>query len=229
MKMNKKLRRILLTVCSAALLVCVTVGATVAYLTSTDKVENTFTVGNVQIKLDEADVDVNGVVEKDKDGKELPRVQANEYKLMPGHTYTKDPIVHVDAASEDCWLFVKVENGIANIEASTNNIASQLTANGWKLVSDNVYAYHKELDTNLDPSETSNTPVSANTDVKVFESFMIDQSVIGGNKPETNPIENAKYLGDYTTKKIVITAYAIQADGFTTAEAAWATANSSFN
>ena len=54
MKMNKKLRRILLTVCSAALLVCVTVGATVAYLTSTETVTNTFTVGKVDITLDEA-------------------------------------------------------------------------------------------------------------------------------------------------------------------------------
>ena len=54
MKMNSKLRRILLTVCSAALLVCVTVGATVAYLTSTETVTNTFTVGKVDITLDEA-------------------------------------------------------------------------------------------------------------------------------------------------------------------------------
>ena len=78
MKMNKKLRRILLTVCSAALLVCVTVGATVAYLTSTTgPVTNTFTVGKVAITLDEADVDVDGVVEKNVDGTDKDRVNAN--------------------------------------------------------------------------------------------------------------------------------------------------------
>ena len=108
MKMNKKLRRILLTVCSAALLVCVTVGATVAYLTSTDTVTNTFTVGKVAINLDEADVDEYGNVLKDKDDKVLPRVKENTYKLMPGHTYTKDPTVTVLKGSETSYVKMTV-------------------------------------------------------------------------------------------------------------------------
>lgn len=233
MKMNSKLRRILLTVCSAALLVCVTVGATVAYLTSTATVTNTFTVGKVAITLDEAKVNDDGKL-VDADGNVVDnlasaeRVTENSYKLMPGHTYTKDPTVHVTTGSEDCWLFVKVENEIAAIEASTNTIASQLTANGWKLVSGNVYAYHKESDTNLDPSETSNTPVSADTDVKVFGSFKIDDDVIGGKEPVEGAVEGAEYLGEYEDAEIKVTAYAIQADGFTTAEDAWTTAGSSF-
>ena len=212
MKMNSKLRQILLTVCSAALLVCVTVGATVAYLTSTDTVTNTFTVGKVAITLDEAKVN-NAGEPIDDDGNVVDvsaakRVTANSYKLMPGHTYTKDPIVHVDSASENCWLFVKVENGIADIEDSTNTIAAQLAAKGWTAVdgATNVYAYK--------------STVAGGANVPVFESFKIDQSVIGGNKPVDYVGEN-KYLGDYTDKKIVVTAYAIQADGFDDAAAAW--------
>ena len=77
----KKTRKILLMAACAVLLVCISVGATVAYLTSTDSVTNTFTVGNIQIKLDEAKTDVNGVV----DTTVTSRVQANEYKLMPGY------------------------------------------------------------------------------------------------------------------------------------------------
>ena len=109
------------------LLVTASVLGTMAYLTSQDQVVNTFTVGNVAITLDETDVDVNG----DKDSED--RVKANEYKLLPGHTYTKDPIVHVDADSEDCYLFVKVENGIAAIEADTK-VADQMAEKGWVAV-----------------------------------------------------------------------------------------------
>ena len=104
----KKTRKILLMAACAVLLVCISVGATVAYLTDTKSVTNTFTVGSVAITLDEAKTDINGVADNT-----VPRVVANKYKLMPGHEYVKDPTVHVTAGSEDCYIFVKVENGIS--------------------------------------------------------------------------------------------------------------------
>ena len=86
--MKTKSKALLLTLC-AVLLVAASVLGTMAYLTSTDTVTNTFTVGKVEIKLDETDVtNPNG-----------PRVTANSYKLMPGTTYTKDPTVTVKAGS----------------------------------------------------------------------------------------------------------------------------------
>ncbi len=183
-------KAILLVMC--AILLCgASVLGTLAYLTSTDSVTNTFTVGNVAITMDETDVDINGA----KDGE--TRVKSNEYKLIPGVTYTKDPTIHVGADSEDAWLFVKVENGIAALEASDNTIAAQLTANGWTLVegTTNVYAY--------------NVKATAKQDITVFNTFAIDGSVTG----ET--------LKNYTDAKIVVTAYAVQAQGFDTAAAAW--------
>lgn len=73
-----------------AILLCVTlvalaaIGATFAYLTSTATVNNTFTMGNVAIKLDETNVnDPTGA-----------RVTSNEYNVYPGAVVTKDPIVH---------------------------------------------------------------------------------------------------------------------------------------
>lgn len=101
--MNKKLRKILTLACSAVLLVCLSVGATVAYLTDTEAVVNTFTVGNVAIKLDEAPVNKNGEVI------EGARRQENEYKLLPGHKYVKDPTIVVDAESEDCYVIAKID------------------------------------------------------------------------------------------------------------------------
>ena len=204
-----KKTKIALTLVCAVLLVAASVMGTLAYLTApTGTVTNTFSVGNVSFDtvnngLDEADVDVYGVKETVSDGeggtKDAPRVTANTYKLIPGHSYTKDPTVHIGADSEDAWLFVKVENGISEIEATgTTTIAAQMTAKGWTLVTGttNVYAY----------KET----VSAGDDIVVFESFKLatDADVEG-----------------YENAEITIQAGIVQAEGFTTAAAAW-TANS---
>ena len=95
--MKTKSKALLLTLC-AVLLVAASVLGTMAYLTSTDTVTNTFTVGKVEIKLDETDVtNPNG-----------PRVKANSYKLMPGTTYTKDPTVTVLNGSDAAYVRMKV-------------------------------------------------------------------------------------------------------------------------
>ena len=167
---------------------------TLAYLTSTTgPVTNTFTVGNVAITLDEAPVDADG---KETTGE---RVYANAYDIFPGQTYDKDPTVHVDANSEDCWLFVKVDNGIVDIEGDTK-IVDQMATKGWTLVDGktNIYAY-KDI-------------VTADQDVVVFETFTIAGTVDNDT------------LATYSTAKIIIEAYAVQAEGFATSAAAWTAA-----
>ena len=73
-----------------AILLCVTlvalaaIGATFAYLTDSKTVNNTFTMGNIAIKLDETNVN-------DPTG---DRVTSNAYNVYPGAVVTKDPIVH---------------------------------------------------------------------------------------------------------------------------------------
>lgn len=184
------MKKTLTVIIALVLVVVMSVAGTVAYLTSQDTVTNTFTVGKVEITLDETDVDVYG----SKDGE--TRVDANSYKLIPGHTYTKDPIIHVGADSENCWLFVKVENGLSDIEDSSDNIAAQLTKNGWTLVAGtNIYAY-KDI-------------VSASSNVPVFGSFKL---------------AGTADVANYASAQIVVTAYAVQADSFTTAADAWTAA-----
>ena len=138
MKARNKI--LLLALCMAAL-IAVSVLGTMAYLTSTDEVINTFTVGKVAITLDEAKVNDAGVAVTPAE-----RVKANSYKLMPGHSYTKDPTVHVTDGSENCYIFVKVENGISAFEAANEEstdgyktIATQIITNGWTKLADNVY------------------------------------------------------------------------------------------
>lgn len=198
--MKKTTKALLLSLC-AVMLVTASVLGTMAYLTSTDEVKNTFTVGNVAITLDEQDVDNSTAGENDRD-------KANAYKLMPGHTYTKDPIVHVASTSEDCYLFVKVVNEISAIEGVTT-VAQQMTAKGWQTVEGqtDVYVY-----IGTEAAATGPAVVKANENVPVFEAFTVSGTV-----------DNTT-LASYAGKTITVTAYAIQADGFSgkTASEIWA-------
>lgn len=190
----KTVRKSLILAACAIMLVCATIAGTLAYLTSTDTVTNTFTVGNVSITLDEAKVDVNGKAVTSE-----PRVKENKYKLLPGKEYDKDPTIHVQAGSEDCYVFVKVENGLSNIEGGTT-IAQQMKNNDWTVIDRGNGIYGKA------------NPVREGTDVVVFNNFTIYGNI------------NANTLAGYGNAKIKVTAYAIQAEGFDSAEDAWVAA-----
>lgn len=107
MKAKTKTKALLMSLC-AVLLVAASVLGTMAYLTDSKDVKNTFTVGNVSIDLDEAKVDEKGNLVKNQDDTLADRVTQNEYKLLPGHTYTKDPTVTVLAPSVESYVRMKV-------------------------------------------------------------------------------------------------------------------------
>ena len=229
----KKTKAILMALC-AVLLVAASVMGTLAYLTSEDKVTNTFTVGKVAITLDEAKVNVNGqkldannnVYDEEGSVNLAARVQKNDYKLMPGHEYVKDPIVHVAADSEDCYLFVKVENGIAAIEAPTT-IADQMTAKGWAPITDgsNVYVY-----IGTEAEAAAPLAVTHGSNVPVFDEFTILGTVTNkdlAGYPVDPDYPDGELVPGYEGAKVVVTAYAVQADGFTSKTAAeiWTAAN----
>ena len=200
--MKTRNKALVLTLC-AVLLVVATVMGTMAYLTSTDSVTNTFTVGKVALTLDEAKVNSDGTPVADAN-----RVRANEYKLIPGHSYTKDPIVHVTAGSENSYIFVKVENGIANYEAATEtaeggykNIAAQIAANSWTALTGVDNVYYKEY-----------TSKTTQENLVVFENFKIADNANAADTWNDITAENTK---------ITVTAYAVQKDGFANAKAAW--------
>lgn len=190
--MKKKTRKVLALLASMVALVAITIGATVAYLTSTDTVTNIFTVGKVKITLDEAYTTTAGYAFPNE-----PRRQENEYHLIPGKTYSKDPTVHVETGSSYCVLFVKVENGIADIEATDNPIATQITDNGWRLLTGYTDLYWKTWDS------------GDALDQVVFEEFTIANTV-------TN-----ETLASYADAKVVVTAYAVQYEGFDSVGDAW--------
>lgn len=214
--MKKKIVSVCLVVC---LLATAIIGTTLAYFTDkTEVVTNTFTSGKVDITLDEAKTDEGGVPVEGNvrvDGTEGK--EGNVYKLFPGKTYTKDPTVRIGANSEDCYVFVKVENGLSSLEVADgagDTIAEQMTANGWIAVTGTaenpvpagVYVYSTD---GSEPAVVSyNAEADANNDLVVFENFTITESA------------TADDLGAAKTASITITAYAIQAEGMSSKTAA---------
>ncbi len=185
--MKKKILAACLVVC---LLATAVIGTTLAYFTDTKEVTNTFSSGNVTIKLDEAPVGPDGQATTGN------RVTTNNYKLYPGKEYDKDPTITVAAGSEDCYLFVRVVNGLADLEAAGDTtIAKQMENKGWDLVDGETNVYMQS------------GIYSADQKAVVFETFTIDTA------------ETATTLAE--AESVVITAYAVQAEGFGSAQAAW--------
>ncbi len=109
--MKKTLAKILAIVLCAILLVSGTIYITLAYLQSQSNiVQNTFTVSDIKLKLDETEVDLNGVAADPPQKTET----GNEYKLVPGKSYTKDPTVHVVDGSEDCYIVIAIHDALFN-------------------------------------------------------------------------------------------------------------------
>lgn len=224
--MKTKNKALLLSLC-AVLLVAVSVLGTLAYLTSNDSVVNTFSVGSVQLNLDEAKVNGNGdpvdasenkVTELDK----AKRVDNNDYKLIPGHSYTKDPTVTLLKGSEESYIKMTV----------TVSYASEL---------DKIFAANKITDlttviTGYDPAKWTyggNVKNADNTRTYTFyyyqtvsalnEAKTLEALFTGIQVPGSVTKEQLATLYKSETDRLTITAkaYAIQADGFNTKEAAW--------
>ena len=98
-----KKKSLIMLVCAALVLTSVAFG-TIAYLTSQDEITNTFTMGKVNITVDETEVDENGEPVVDDEGNTERTDEGNDYTLVPGKDYTKDPTVTVKAGSEDSYV-----------------------------------------------------------------------------------------------------------------------------
>jgi len=217
------LRKLLMLTSATLLLVSVTVGATLAYLTDMDAVTNTFTVGKVDISMDEARVDEYGqAIDAEND-----RVQSNTYHLIPGQTYDKDPTIYVTEDSEDCWLFVKVVNPLADIEDDTvydngkkparkhmNTIAYQIAGTDESGKWENKGTWNPLTDENGNVVDgvyyKEHIKDAGQTKYPVFTTFTLKgEGLVNGTAGE-----GEISIDDYQGKQIEVTAYAIQKAGF---------------
>lgn len=171
------------------------VGGTIAWLISKDTVTNTFTYGDIDITLDETDV-----VTDDEGNK------TNEYEMVPGNAITKDPTVTVEAGSEDCWLFVQLEES-----ANFDDFMTYEIADGWTALEGYENVYYMTVDS--PEADTVYTVIKDNT--------------VNVKGDVTKEMLNALDSGEtalYPT--LTVTAYGVQRDAdieaLDTAEEAWA-------
>ena len=221
--MKKKILTALALIIAAAALVVVSVLGTMAYLTSSSAVSNTFTVGNVGIQMFESKVDSNGKkIDDDANiNGSMKDSDGNSYHLIPGTTYDKDPTIYVDANSDSSYLFVKIRNNISTIEtgnfvgeggsatasAGEPTIRAQLEANGWRFfkatATGNVYLFVGELENNTNKKLDS---------VEGRHPCLVDgkNGTLAINLFETFSIHKDANISLFGGAKVTLTAFAIQ-------------------
>ncbi len=124
------MKKILALALSLALAVAIGIGGTLAWLTAETKaVANTFTVGNIDITLEETETN---------------------FKMVPGQIIKKDPLVTVKAGSEACWLFVKVEESEDLKDFINYDI--DITG-GWTKLTDAAGVYYRKVLAHDNPQE----------------------------------------------------------------------------
>ena len=159
-------------------------GGTVAWLTAkTNDVVNTFTYGDIDITLTET--------------------TGESYKIIPGKNISKNPKVTVTDDSEDCYLFVKVqeENWPAfKNEDGTKKVSYEI-ADGWMELTGVTGDY--------------NRVVTAADTTREFAVLKDNQITVSGELTKTE-------ITGAAAPKLIFTAYAVQMDGSNTAAEAWA-------
>lgn len=122
-KNNEKKIMIILGV---LLLVFMAASTTIAWLTKTSKLTNTFTVGAFSIPTT-SPTDPTQTISIEGNLYEPSWNEKEEHKLMPGVTFTKDPYVGIGKNSEDAVVYVYIENNFSNKVYFTIN-------EGWEAV-----------------------------------------------------------------------------------------------
>ena len=166
--------------------------------------------------------------EKDVDDStdSVDRDQANEYHLLPGGVYEKDPTVTVTSGSAEAYVYMTVT--VKNMDKLTTALsAPEYYHNGvfllqnlcdWQADSDWTYAGHKNY---------------TDDDVVYGEYRFVYKSTVNGANGDnqlpalfttiTVPGEHitSDNTGNLAHVEILVNAYAVQADGFDSFDAAW--------
>lgn len=206
----KRSKPLVLALC-AVLLVVGTILGTVAYLQDTASVVNTFTVGNVHLKLDEAVVDEKG----EPTGSRTET--GNAYHLIPGVTYTKDPTVTVLKGSEESYVRMMLTLNCASeldaIFAPNGAVLTEIfkdyDAIKWEYVdvtrgNDNTITYEFRYFETVKPEKDTDLVLDA-----LFDTVTVPNTMTG------------EQLATIADLKITVEAHAIQATGFANADEAW--------
>lgn len=214
-----KVKQIIALVVVVALLMAGSVLVTLAYLTTERQVTNVFTVGNITMTLDEAKVNEKGQIQYGENDVELREDRQNNYHLIPGWTYTKDPTVTILANSEPCYVRMMI----------TLSHYEQLCAvYGDDFTLTDLIPEEEEGDYGFNDAEWELTDKGNG----VYELRYKTLVTVGDSNQKLNPaFKEIKLTGDITNTqldtlkdmKIEVKAHAMQSDGFNgNVDDAWA-------
>lgn len=163
------------------------IGGSLAWLmTQTDPVTNVFTYGDIDITLEET--------------------TGERYKMTPGKVLNKDPKVTVLADSEDCWLFVKIDE---SADKALADYIEYSVDDGWTALEGVAGVYYRTVD---------------NDAVKDQEFCVLKDNKVTVKGSVTKEMLEALNEQNYPT--LTFTAYAVQRDAniaeIDTAAEAWA-------
>ena len=227
--MKKKILALSLALGAFALILS---AGTMAYFTDrTDVIKNTFTVGSVDITLDEGEIDPT--TNKFKAGG--ARVQANAYeKIVPGTTVDKDPTV-TNVGKSDAWVRVKMQfTGNSYFQQDLNDVMAVFSGVApddeefvWKtsVKPENFNRVFVGYDNSKwVAKETQDKTFFHSPDTFIYEwtftykeKLSPEETITLFNGVKISP--KVQYISDWGMNLI---AEAVQADGFETAEAAFA-------
>lgn len=158
-------------------IIAASLGITIAYLVSqSGEVENTFTVGDVSIVLTES--------------------HAERYLMLPGTDIPKNPTITVDAVSDACWLFFKIDKS-----SDFDRYMTYTPEEGWSALSGESNLYYREVNAS---KNNQRFPLLTENKVSVKDTV---------TEEELDALDNKPYL--------TFTAYAIQRAEIPTPELAW--------
>lgn len=186
MTMRKKL---LITIACLSVILCTLVAGTIAWLTdSTAPIENKFTPSDIAVKLEESNTTGN----------------KQDFKMVPGKTYAKDPKVTV-TTDVPCYVFVKVEENLGAWAAEGKTFADYFTysvktgTGEWQELNGVPGVYYRE--------------VSANGDFYVLEGTTeYGNGAITVNGAVTKADMKKLYDAGAVMPTLTFTAYAIQSE-----------------
>ena len=186
-------------IAAVVLLLVFVVGRAVAYFTDTESVTNTFTIGNVDITLTEPNWD-----DADDNNNNVP--DAAESKT-PGQKIAKDPTI-TNVGTNDAFVFAKVEAACTTdvSPAAPKEIFTYTVKSGWYLMTDNACSGGKTTKIYAYGSDTSMTRLAKDGKAVLFDEVIVNPEITGEEQGLTG------------NKDIVVTGYAIQADGIDTVD-----------
>lgn len=217
-KKNKVKRTTVVLLSVVTLLGCVASGTLAWLAAKTEVVTNTFTVGDINMDLYEHTRDTDGNLTA-TETKTL-----NDYKILPGTSEKKDPTVEITGKSEDCYVFLQVQEinnntgNAAGTGVTTKYISYSIDDAVWQPLMDGTdqviyngvpvyYTTYAQQDTDKSHNVLNNKTVTYSEDLTkadIEKLYGADNALQDSEKPQ-----------------LVFKAFAVQIEASDTALAAW--------